>query len=144
MFACGLSMDQKCCNYALTNLLFNLCKSMWIIDLLFILPNPYPEAPACLSTPKVLRTKERAPTPSPFVVFTFGLTIESPQGIRGCIKYTLSFLFYFFLFSFGRYLSLLILCESLIRSRNEIWVWVRPSGKKSITTIACKGMSLLS
>jgi hypothetical protein len=27
--------------------------------------------------PEVLRTKERTPTPSPFVVFTFGFAIES-------------------------------------------------------------------
>jgi hypothetical protein len=33
----------KCSNYALTNLLFSLCKFVWIIDLLVNLPNPIPE-----------------------------------------------------------------------------------------------------
>ncbi len=33
----------KCSNYALTNLLFGLCKSMWISELLVNLLNPIPE-----------------------------------------------------------------------------------------------------
>jgi len=37
VFAHGSSMHQKCSNYALTNLLFGLCMSMWIIDLLVAL-----------------------------------------------------------------------------------------------------------
>jgi len=51
MFAHGLSMHQKCSNYALTNLLFGLCKFVWIIDSLVILPSPYPGAPIGPSTP---------------------------------------------------------------------------------------------
>jgi hypothetical protein len=43
MFAHGLSMHQKCSNYALTNLLFCLCKSVWIIDPFIICPTPIPE-----------------------------------------------------------------------------------------------------
>jgi hypothetical protein len=70
-------MHQKCSNSALTNLLFGLCKSMWVIDLLVILLAPYPEVSACLSNPKVLRARERAPTPSPSVIFTFKLVVES-------------------------------------------------------------------
>jgi hypothetical protein len=31
----------------------------------------------------VLRTKERAPTPSPSIVFTFGLAIESIKELGG-------------------------------------------------------------
>jgi hypothetical protein len=31
MFAHSSSMHQKCSNYTLTNLLFGLCKSMWVI-----------------------------------------------------------------------------------------------------------------
>jgi hypothetical protein len=42
-------VHQKCFNYALTNLLFGLCKSVWKIDLLIIHPNPHPEALACIS-----------------------------------------------------------------------------------------------
>jgi hypothetical protein len=70
VFAHGSSMHQKCSNYALTNLLFGLCRSVWIIDPLVIRPSLYPEALACLSTPKVLRTKERTPIIYPFDVFT--------------------------------------------------------------------------
>jgi hypothetical protein len=33
----------KCSNYALTNLLFNLCKSMWVVEMLVNLPSPIPE-----------------------------------------------------------------------------------------------------
>jgi len=40
------------------------------------------EAPACPSTPEVLRTKECAPIPSPYVVFTFGLAIESIKSLE--------------------------------------------------------------
>jgi hypothetical protein len=39
VFACG-SFTQKCFNYALTILLFGLCKSMWVIELLINLPSP--------------------------------------------------------------------------------------------------------
>ncbi len=46
VFAHGLSVHQKCSSYALTNLLFNLCKSMLIIDSLVIRPRPHLRAPA--------------------------------------------------------------------------------------------------
>ncbi len=39
LFAHGLYVHKKCFNYALINLLFSLCRSMWIIDLLVICPN---------------------------------------------------------------------------------------------------------
>ncbi len=38
----GSSLHQKCYNYALTNLLFGLCMSMWVIKLLFNIPSPIP------------------------------------------------------------------------------------------------------
>jgi hypothetical protein len=41
VFAFSSFVHQKCSNYALTNLLFDLCRSMWIIDLLVTLPSPY-------------------------------------------------------------------------------------------------------
>jgi len=69
MFACGSSVHQKCSNYTLTNFLFGVCKSMWIIDLLVTFPNPHIEASARPSTRKVLRTKECASIPYPFIVF---------------------------------------------------------------------------
>jgi len=83
MFVCGLSMHQKCSNYTLTNLLFSFYKFVRIIDLLVILPNPHLGALARPSTPKILRAKERAPTPYPLVVFTFGLVIESIKKFKG-------------------------------------------------------------
>ncbi len=55
VFACGLSMHQKCSNSALTNLLFGLCRSAWIIEPLINLLSPHPEAPTRPSTPEVLR-----------------------------------------------------------------------------------------
>ncbi len=75
-------MHQKCFNYALTNLLFGLCISMWIIDLLITL-SFYPGAPTCPSTPKVLWARERASIPHPFVIFTFKFVVESTQEFGG-------------------------------------------------------------
>jgi hypothetical protein len=43
-----LTVHQKCSCYALTNLLFGLCRFMWVIDLIVTLPSPYFEA---LATP---------------------------------------------------------------------------------------------
>ncbi len=73
----------KCSNYALIKLLFGLCKSVWIIDLLVNRFSPHPGAPTCPSTPKVLRTKERAPILSPFDVFTFWFVVESINELGG-------------------------------------------------------------
>jgi hypothetical protein len=50
VFACGSSVHQKCSNFALTDLLFNLCKFVWIIEPFVTRPNPYFEAPTCPST----------------------------------------------------------------------------------------------
>ncbi len=76
VFACGSSMHQKCSNYALTNLLFGLCRSMWIIDLLVTRPNPHPRTLAHLFYPQMLRAREHTSTLYFFVVFTFGLIVE--------------------------------------------------------------------
>jgi len=76
-------MHQKCSNYALTNLLFGLCRSMWIIELLVTLPGPHFKAPARPFIPKVLRAKERAPTPYPSTIFTFRLAIETTKKFGG-------------------------------------------------------------
>jgi hypothetical protein len=85
VFAHGLFVHQKCSNYALTNLLFSLCKSMWIIYPLVTHLSPHPRAPAHPSTPEVLRAKKRAPTLYPSIVFTFGLTIESIKEFGGAL-----------------------------------------------------------
>jgi hypothetical protein len=76
-------VHQKCSNYALNNLLFDLCRSMWIIDPLVTRPIPHLRAPACPSTFEMLRTRERIPILYPFVVFTFGLSIESIKAFGG-------------------------------------------------------------
>jgi hypothetical protein len=71
MFARGEFVHQKCSNYALTNLLFGLCRSVRVIDFLVTLPNPYLRALAHPSTLKVLQARERALILYPFVIFTF-------------------------------------------------------------------------
>jgi len=65
MFAYGSSVHQKCSNYTLTNLLFGLCKSVWIIDLLVTrLSSPF-KALAHPSTLEMLWTRECTPIPYP-------------------------------------------------------------------------------
>jgi len=95
----------KCCNYALTNLLFSLCKFVWVSEMLVNLPNPIPKlqhaplppkyyepgnAPNSFSfhclhlwTPKLLWAKECAPTPSPSTIFTFEFEVESIKELGG-------------------------------------------------------------
>ncbi len=76
----------KSVSCALTNLLFGLCKFMWVIDLLIILPSPYPRALARPSTPEVLRVRERASTPYPSAIFTFWFAIESTKEFGGASR----------------------------------------------------------
>jgi hypothetical protein len=66
----GSSVHQKCSSYTLINLLFGLCRYVWVVELLVNLPNPDPRALAHPSNPEVLRAKERAPT---FFVLLFSL-----------------------------------------------------------------------
>jgi hypothetical protein len=75
---------SKCFNYTLTNLLFSLCRSVWVIELLVNVVSPYPRALARPSTPEVLRARECTPTLFPSVVFIFGLVVESFKelGVR--------------------------------------------------------------
>jgi hypothetical protein len=94
VFTYGSSVHQKCSNYALTNLLFGLCKSVWVIDLLIIYPSPHPEIPARPSTPKMLRAKEHAPTPFPFVVFIFKLKLSPSRSPRVHHMVSKVYLFY--------------------------------------------------
>ncbi len=42
----------KCSNYALTNLLFGLCRFMWVSELLVNLPSPIPELQHAPRSPK--------------------------------------------------------------------------------------------
>jgi hypothetical protein len=71
-------------NYALTNLLFGLCRSVWVIGLLIILLSPYPRAPTCPCTPKVLWAKESNPTLHYSIVFTWDshLSLLKNLGVR--------------------------------------------------------------
>jgi hypothetical protein len=43
VFAHGSSVHQKCSSYAQTNLLFGLCKSVWVNDLFINFLSPIPE-----------------------------------------------------------------------------------------------------
>ncbi len=52
VYVCDSFMHQKCSNYALTNLLFGLCKFVWIVDLLVSFPNPHPRIQARISYPR--------------------------------------------------------------------------------------------
>jgi len=81
MFACGLSVHQKCSIYALTNLLFGLCRFTWIIELFVNIPSPHPRAPTRPSTPEVLQTMERAPTPYSSIVFTLDLHLSMSRRL---------------------------------------------------------------
>jgi hypothetical protein len=51
VYARGLSMHQKCSNYALTNLLFGLYRYVWIVDLFITHPSPHPRTPTYPYTP---------------------------------------------------------------------------------------------
>jgi hypothetical protein len=84
MFAHGSYMHQKCSNYAFTNLLFGLYRSMWIIDLLVTHPSPHPRASTCPFTLKPLRANKLAPTPYPLIVFTWDshLSLSRNLGMR--------------------------------------------------------------
>jgi hypothetical protein len=71
----------KCSSYALTNLLFGLCKFMWVIELFINLPSPHPGTPICPSTPEVLRTKKHAPLSfCCFHLWTCGESIKELGG----------------------------------------------------------------
>jgi hypothetical protein len=79
MFAYGSSMDQKCSNYALTNLLFGLCRFVRVIDLLVILPNPILE----LQHAPLPVNQGVYPNSSFFCCVHLGLTFESIKELGG-------------------------------------------------------------
>jgi hypothetical protein len=56
---------------------------MWIIDPLVTRPSPHLKTPTRPSTSEMLQAKERAPIPYHFIVFTFGLVIESIKEFGG-------------------------------------------------------------
>jgi hypothetical protein len=85
VFAHASLVHQKCSNYALTNLLFDLCKSKWIIDPLVIHPSPISK-PNTPLYPKVLQSKEHTPTLYHSTIFTFGFVVESIKKFWGASK----------------------------------------------------------
>jgi hypothetical protein len=91
MFAHGSSMHQKCSNHALTNLLFDLCKFVWIIDPLVIHPSPHLGAPTRPSTPKVLQAKKHAPTPYPSTIFTLESHLSLSRSLGVCHKNSITY-----------------------------------------------------
>jgi len=56
---------------------------MQVIDLLINFPSLHPRSLTHPFTPKVLRVRERTLTPSPSIVFTFGLVVESIKELAG-------------------------------------------------------------
>jgi len=84
MFVCVSSIHQKCSNYALTNLLFGLCRSVWVIDLLVTLLSPYLKAPTCTFILEMLRAKERTPTPHSFVLFALDSHLNLLKSLGVC------------------------------------------------------------
>jgi hypothetical protein len=67
-FARGSSQNQKCLNYALTNLLFGFVQIHVSEQMLVIFPSPILELQHTPLPLKVLRAKECAPTFCSFVV----------------------------------------------------------------------------
>jgi hypothetical protein len=85
VYAHELSVHQKCSNYALTNLLFGLCKSIWITDPLIILLGPHHRAPTCLSYPEVLRTRELISIHFSSIIFICRFTFEAFKEFGGAL-----------------------------------------------------------
>jgi hypothetical protein len=77
-------VHQKCSNYALTNLLFDLYMFMWIIDSLVLVPiSKLQHAPFIL---EVMWNREHNPNCLFFYYFHFWTCIWILQGLWGCIK----------------------------------------------------------
>ncbi len=115
VYACGLIVHQKCSNYKLSNLLFGLCRFVWIIDPLVIRRSPHPETPPHPSTCEVLQTKERTPIPFSSNVFSFGFAFESSKECGGCINLSsVSSLCYVFQRFFWKYANILCLLNLMM------------------------------
>jgi len=84
MYAHGSFRHQKCSNHTLTNLWFDFCKSMWIINLIVIRLSTHPGTLARHFTLKVLWVKEHTLTPS--IVFIFKFAFEFFKECGGVSK----------------------------------------------------------
>jgi hypothetical protein len=78
-------MHQKYSNYALINLLFDLCRSVWIINPLITCLNPHSGTLTCRSTPKMLWTSEHILIFFYSIFFTFEFAFEPYEKIWWCI-----------------------------------------------------------
>jgi len=86
---------SKCCNYALTNLLFSLCRSVWVSEVLVKLLNPILELQHAPLPPKCCKLRS-APQ---LVLLSMFLPLNSqlsPLRNLGCVNICLS-LFWIFL-----------------------------------------------
>jgi hypothetical protein len=79
-------MHQRCSNYTLTNLLFGLCKSVWVSDLFVNLPSPISEFQ---HAPLPLKCCELRSMPNSFSFRCLLPWTRSwvHQGVCGCIAY---------------------------------------------------------
>jgi hypothetical protein len=84
----------KCSNNTLTNLLFGLCRSMWVIELLVNLPSPISKLQHTPLPPKCYKPGS-TPQFRLLPLFTFGLTIDSIKELGGVsISFCNSCIFY--------------------------------------------------
>jgi hypothetical protein len=83
-------VHQECYNYTLTNLVFGLCKLVWIVDLLVIIYSFYPITPTHPSYPKMLQVGEHIPTFFFFHCFHLRIHIWVLRGVWGCVTWYLS------------------------------------------------------
>ncbi len=75
----------KCSNYILTNLLFSLCRSVWVIELLVSLPSPISKLQHALLPPKCCESK----SVSKLLFLPLSSPLDSqlsPSRSLGCIK----------------------------------------------------------
>jgi len=86
MYACGSYVHKKCSNYALINLLFSLCKLIWIINMLITHRSPHdPKAPTHPSYPKRITSYGTCFNSLFFLYFQVGIRIWVFQEIWRCI-----------------------------------------------------------
>ncbi len=123
VFVHGSFVHQKCSNYALTNLLFGLCKFVRVIDLLITLPNPYPRAPTGTSTLEVMRAKEHTPTLHSSVMFTLDSHLNLLRSLWVChLTYQI--------FRFFNILNHLIFMIANFVVPNNVWKFCKSTGSK--------------
>jgi len=80
----------KCSNYAQTNLLFGLCRSMWMIKVLVNHSSPILELQHTLLSPKCYKPGN-TPKFRLLLLFTFEFVIESIKELGGASKSVVNF-----------------------------------------------------